>query len=77
MLDVQLINKVVEWERRLQMEEERRDNLKGKPYEKPIAVSTSSKKEPKPNIARRLRNIEVHQPASHSVYDQCGEAEFN
>jgi len=77
MLQVQLINTVLEWERRLQMEEERRDNLKGKPYEKLTAVSTSSKKERKPNVARRLRHTEVRQSASHSVYDQCGEAEFN
>ena len=70
MLEVQLINKVVEWERRLQMEEERRDNLKGKPYEKLTAVSTSSRKERKPNIARKPRNVDVCQPVSHSVCDQ-------
>jgi len=77
MLQVQLINKVVEWERRLQMEEEKRNNLKGKPYEKFTVASTSSRKERKPNVARSLRNIEVRQPASHSVYDQCGETEFS
>ena len=70
MLEVQLINKVVEWERRLQMEEERRDNLKGKPYEKLTAVSTSFRKERKPDTTRKTRNIEVCQPVSHSVCDQ-------
>jgi len=77
MLQVQLINKVVEWERRLQIEEEKRNNLKGKPYEKSAAASASSKKERKPNIAQRLRHIEVHQPASHSAHDQCEEVGFN
>jgi len=77
MLEVQLINKVVEWERRLQMEEERRDNLKGKPYEKLTAVSTSSKKERKRNVALRFRHTEVNQPVSYSVCDQCRETEFS
>jgi hypothetical protein len=75
MFQVQLVNKVVEWERRLQMEKERQDNLKGKPYEKFSAASTSSWKERIPNIARRFRRAE--QPASYSAYDPHGETEFS
>ncbi len=77
MFQVQLINTVVEWERKLQMEEEKRNNLKGIPYEKHMAASTSSRKEHNPNVAGRLRYTEVNQPASNSAYDPCGEMDFN
>ncbi len=32
MVQIQLINTVVEWERRLEIEEEKRKNLRGEPY---------------------------------------------
>ena len=74
MFQVQLANKIVEWERKLQMEKERQDNLNGKPYEKPTtAVSTSSRKERKFNLAQRFRRSE----GSQSAYDPRGEAEFS
>ena len=67
MFQVQLINKVVEWERRLQIEEEKRNNQKGKPYERISAAS-----ERKPSLAQKLRRAETRHP-----YDPCGEAEFS
>ena len=77
MFQVQLINTVAEWEHKLQMEEEKRNNLKGIPYEKLMAASTSSCKEHNPIVARLLRYTEVNQPASHSAYEPCGEVDFN
>ncbi len=64
MEQIQLINSVIEWERRLEFEEERRKNHRSEPYVNYLAPVRSCRKERKSILARILQ----HRKASQPVY---------
>ena len=73
MFQVQLINTVVEWERKLQMEEEKRNNLKGKPYENITTASKSSPIKRQFSLTQNFRHGKANQPVCCYTFEQCAD----
>ncbi len=67
MFQIQLINAVVAWERRLEIEEEKQENLKGEPYKDITVVPQPCQKE------RQSIFVQLFKPgrASQPVYCCC------
>lgn len=65
MFQTQLINTVLEWERRLEIENEKRKNHRFEPYVNFLAKVHPCRKERKSSFARIFRRSRVRQP----VYD--------
>lgn len=76
MFQTQLINAVVQWERRLQIEEEKQKNLKGESYKEFTVTPQPCQKERKPIFARIFKHGRVSQSDyCCCTYDQCQEAQ--
>ncbi len=74
MFQTQLIFKVVEWERRLEIEEERRKSHQYEPYMNFLAAPQPIRKERKSIFARIFRRSKDRQPV-YPCYppEPCGE----
>lgn len=66
MFQPQMINTVLEWERRLEFEEERRRNHRTEPYVNYLAPAQPCREEPRPSIFERL-----FRPARRRRRDAC------
>lgn len=73
MFQTQLITSILSWERRLEIEQEKRKNGRREPYVNYLAEVQSPRKERKPLSARRSKPGEEHQPA-YRYYECCQEA---
>ncbi len=63
MFQIQLINTVLEWEKRLEIEDEKRKNHRFEPYVNFLAKVQPCRKERKPLFKRVSQPGEVQQPA--------------
>jgi hypothetical protein len=66
MSSIQLINSVVEWERRIEFDDERRKNHRVEPYVNYLASPQPTQKESKSIFARIFGRAKESQPAPSS-----------
>ncbi len=64
---IQLINSVFEWERRLEIEDERRQNHRSEPYVNYLAPPQSCRTERKPFFARFFQQGKESQPPADFI----------
>lgn len=73
MSDLRLIYQVVEWERRLQIEDETRRNLRGEPYTDEFSAPRPAPLA-RPSIFARIfgrSRVRDRQPAQPSLNEEC------
>jgi hypothetical protein len=76
MSQIQLINNIVEWERGLEFEEERRKQHRYEPYVNYLATPQTIRKEGKSIFAKILRGGKKRQPARPGYREEgCHEAQ--
>lgn len=72
MSSIQLVNSIVEWERRIEFEEERRKNYRIEPYVNYLAAPQSPKKDQPSLLSQILGRSKKTQPAySVSKKEPC------
>lgn len=72
MSDIRLIYQVVEWERRLQIEEETRRNLRGEPYTDGFTTASQPASRERQSIFSRIFGLNRgRQPARPSLKEEC------
>ncbi len=76
MFQVPMINQIVEWERRLEIEEETRKNLRGEPYTDFTTNPQSNRKEHRSIFARIFNRGGDRLPVRHGYTQKpCGETQ--
>ncbi len=72
MSDIRLIYQVVEWERRLQIEDETRRNLRGEPYTDGFTAASRPASRERPSIFARIFGFgRGRRPARPNMSEEC------